>query len=311
MSLSQIVAMVSKRMILGRNKVRWANILQPPITVDPSKTRSKPRCGTAAVVLGGSLWLVCGMIAPGFARAAEDAVPISSKEVQERWHSRMNGKHFVARIHMDADLGGLTEARKLTVHRDDEDGAAERVLIRFDAPESLRNLGFLYFEQADRPNDYFLYRPAVKRVRRLQQHAVTNNLYGVDPEFLGFGIAETEPTRVKSMRRVRLNGREVYRLVERARRANPRFEERVIWIDQDTFIPLRTEHQLNGRRVLTAETVEIRDIQGVPTPVHMRFERPLEGSRVDLTIEEVDYERPIPDEIFSVFTLMKAQRTRR
>ncbi len=229
----------------------------------------------------------------------------------ERWHSRMDGKHFTARVRMDVDLAGLTEERRLTIHRDDEDGSAERLLIQFDAPESLRNLGLLYFEQLDRPNDYFLYRPAVRRVRRLQQSAIRNNLYGVDPEFLGFGIAETEPTRIQSMRSVRLNGHDVYRLVEKARSSNPRFEERTVWIDRENYIPLRTEHRLNSKRVLTAETLEIRSLQGIPTPMRMRFERPLDGIRVELVVERVDYEKPISEDVFSVFTLMKAQRAQK
>ncbi len=255
--------------------------------------------------------MMCGLAAPSPLYAQEDAAPVSREEVQRRWHSRMDGRHFTARVHMDVDLGGLREERRLTVHRDDENGTAERVLIRFNAPESLRNLGLLYFEQSGRPNDYFLYRPAVKRVRRLQERAVATNLYGVDPEFLGFGIAETEPTQIKSMESVRLNGRWAYRLVEKARRPNPRFEERAVWIDRETFIPLRTEHQLNGRRVLTAETVEIRSVQGVPTPVRMHFERPLDGTQVELVVEAVDYERPIPEDVFSVFNLTKSSRSER
>ncbi len=60
--------------------------------------------------------------------------------------------------------------------------------------------------------------------------------------------------------------------------------------------------------MLTAETLEIRSLQGIPTPMRMRFERPLDGIRVDLVVERVDYEEPISEDVFSVFTLMKAQR---
>ena len=239
--------------------------------------------------------------------AADDAVPVSRNEVQRRWHSRMDGRHFVARIRMEVDLGGLHEDRSLTVHRDDANGSAERVMIRFEAPPALRKLGLLYFERADQPNDYFLYRPSVRRIRRLQESAVTGNLYGIDPEFLGFGIAETEPTKIKSMKIVRLRGRHAYRLTENARKANSRFDTRTVWIDRDTFIPLRTEHELNGRSVLIAKTLEIREVQGVPTPVRMHFERPLDGTRVDLVVETVDYERPIPEDVFSVFNLTKSR----
>ncbi len=294
-------------MILGARTMRWTNIGEPPWHSHCSNVRTK----SSLFRWSAGLALMCWLTAPSLIYAQEDTAPISREEVWRRWHSRLDGKHFTARVRMDVDLAGLTEQRRLTIHRDDEDGRAERLLIQFDAPESLRNLGLLYFEQLGRPNDYFLYRPAVRRVRRLQQSAITNNLYGVDPEFLGFGIAETEPTWIQSMQSVRLNGHDAYRLVEKARGSNPRFEERIVWIDRENYIPLRTEHRLNSKRVLTAETIEIRSVQGVPTPMRMHFERPLDGTRVQLVVEEVDYERPIPEHVFSVFTLMKSQRARK
>ncbi len=294
-------------MIFGARTMRWASIGEPPWHYHCSNVRTKSWLFRRSAGLA----LMCWLTAPSLICAQEDAVPISREEVWERWHSRLDGKHFTARVRMDVDLAGLIEERRLTIHRDDEDGRAERLLIQFDAPESLRNLGLLYFEQLGRPNDYFLYRPAVRRVRRLQQSAITNNLYGVDPEFLGFGIAETEPTWIQSMQRVRLNGHDAYRLVEKASSSNPRFEERTVWIDRENYIPLRTEHRLNSKRVLTAETIEIRSVQGVPTPMRMRFERPLDGVRVELVVERVDYEKPISEDVFSVFTLMKSQRAQK
>ena len=237
----------------------------------------------------------------------DDAVPaaLTGPEVARRWHSRMAGRHFVAHVRMSVDLGGMTEERRITVHRDDQGGSAERVLIRFESPPSLRKMGLLYLEQRDRPNDYFLYRPAVRRVRRLTERAVTSNLYGIDPEFLGFGLAETEPTHVESLAIVELDGRRVYRLVESAQRSNERFEERTVWIDPVTFIPLRTEHRLRGKVVLSAETLEIRTLGGVPTPVRMRFERPTEHRGVELEVESVDYALPIPEHVFTVFAMTK------
>lgn len=249
---------------------------------------------------------VLALLATGSAQGG-DAVPaaLTGPEVQRRWHSRMDGRHFVAHVRMSVDLGGTIEERRLTVHRDDQGGSAERVLIRFESPPSLRKMGLLYLEQLDRPNDYFLYRPAVRRVRRLTERSVTSNLYGIDPEFLGFGLAETEPTSVESLAVVELGGRSVYRLVESALHQNDRFQERTVWIDPATFIPLRTEHRLRGRVVLTAETLEVRTLGGVPTPVRMRFERPTERRGVELEVESVDYALPIPEQVFTVFAMAR------
>ena len=238
-------------------------------------------------------------------RAGEDALPLSAQEVQRRWHTRLEGRHFQAGVRMEMNLGGLRETRRMQVFRDDEGGAGERVLIRFETPPDLRNVSLLYLEHKDRPNDYFLYTPETRRVRRLPESVVDNDIYGIDPEFLGFGVARTEPTKIQSLTIERMEGRKASRLVESASSPNPRFEERVTWIDAETFIPLRTEHILNGRTVLVAETREIVLIQGIATPRHVSFEMPVKGRQVELYIEEVDYQGEIPEDVFSTLSLMK------
>lgn len=206
------------------------------------------------------------------------------------------------------DLAGLREERVMRVFRDDSGGRNERVLIRFEAPPDLRNVGLLYLEQADRPNDYFLYQPAVGRIRRLPQSIADDDVYGIDLEFLGFGVAQTAPTEILGMTRETVDGRAAYRLEERATVANPRFDLRRTWVDAQSFIPLRTEHLREDRVVLRAETLEVADVQGVPTPRRMRFVKPIEKREVLLTVDAVDYQAPIPEEHFSALALLRAQK---
>ena len=108
------------------------------------------------------------------------------------------------------------------------------------------------------------------------------------------------------MKRETLDGRPTYRLTERALRENPRFDERVTWLDAETFIPLRTEQLRLGKKRLVARTVETREIGGVATPMHMEFENQLESRKVSLHVAEVDYRVAIPDEYFSTLALVRA-----
>ena len=64
----------------------------------------------------------------------------------------------------------------------------------------------LFLEQADRPNDYFLYNPEQRRVRRLPESIANDDVYGIDLEFLGFGVAQSEPTEVVGMKRETVDG---------------------------------------------------------------------------------------------------------
>ncbi|MCP4006521.1 MAG: outer membrane lipoprotein-sorting protein [bacterium] len=237
----------------------------------------------------------------------QDAIPLTAEQLKARWHGRLDSQHFTAQIRLEMELAGLREVRRLSVFRDDEAGDSERVMIRFETPADLRRVAVLYLEHSDRPNDYFIYQPATRRVRRLPASIADDDVYGIDLEFLGFGVAQNEPTRTIEVSRERLGNRATYRIIEGARLENPRFTRRITWIDATNFIPIRTEHFRKKRLVLIAETLEVSLIQGVPTPIEMRFSKPGEKRFVRLVVESVDYETGLAAEAFSIMNLARGR----
>jgi len=254
-----------------------------------------------------TVWVFGAALALAASAAAIEPAALGPEAVKKRWHARLAGMHFSARVQLSMDMGGIHEERELLVWRTDEAVGAERVMVRFTQPESVRNVGVLFLEQQGRPNDYFLYQPELRRVRRLPESVASDDVYGIDLEFLGFGVAQSEPTEILGMESESLEGRATYRLRERALRQNPRFEERLTWIDASSFIPVRTEQYRAGARRLVARTTEIRDVRGVATPMRMEFENALDKRRVLLRVAEVDYDVPIPEEYFSTLALVRAK----
>jgi hypothetical protein len=254
----------------------------------------------------GALLGALALLTAGAAPASEDALPVTPEAVKKSWHSRLAGKHFSAKVRLSMDMAGIHEERELLVWRTDEAVGAERVMVRFTQPESVRNVGVLFLEQEGRPNDYFLYQPELRRVRRLPEAVANDDVYGIDLEFLGFGVAQSEPTEIAAMKRETLDGRPAWKLTERALRENPRFDERVTWLDSQTYIPMRTEQYRLGKKRLVARTVETRPMGGIETPIRMEFENQAENRRVTLRVAEVDYEAAIPEEYFSTLALVRS-----
>lgn len=230
----------------------------------------------------------------------------SPAEAKRRWQGRLHGVHFSARVSLVIRRGEDREERVIDVWRDDEtQGHRERLMARFDSPPDLRGLGLLYLENEDQPNDYFLYQPATQRVRRVPEALAKEDVYGVDLEYLGFGVAQIEPTELDSLTPEAVDGRPAFRLTERALAANPRFEERVVWLDASSFVPLRTEHRRLGKTTLAARTETLREIHGVVTPMRVIFERLRGRESVEMSVERIDYEQPIPSAFFSTLSLIK------
>jgi hypothetical protein len=226
---------------------------------------------------------------------------------RERMLHRLAGAHFTALLRLEIGAADWREQRVIRLWRDDRGAAHERVMLRFEAPPDLRGIAILYLENPDRPNDYFLYQPAYRRVRRLPEAMAREDVYGVDLEYLGFGGAQLVPTRLESEQRDTLDGGPVIRFTEVAREPNPRFERRVVWLDATNDVPLRMEHERDGEKVLVARTLDVASVHGVPTPRSMVFERLAEGTTVTVSVEQVDYRSPIPEEFFSTFQLVKEE----
>lgn len=226
---------------------------------------------------------------------------------RDRMLRRLAGTHFTALLRLRIEASDWREQRVLRLWRDDQGAARERVMLRFEEPLDLRGVAILYLENSDRPNDYFLYQPAYRRVRRVPEAMAREDVYGVDLEYLGFGGAQLVPTQLESERHETLDGRPVIRFSEVAREPNQRFDRRVVWLDAANDVPLRMEHERNGERVLIARTLAIASVDGVPTPQAMVFERLAERKTVSVSVEQVDYRSPIPEEFFSTFRLVKEE----
>lgn len=236
---------------------------------------------------------------------AADGHSRSAAEVQSIRYGRLDGKHFTAEVEMQIERDGRREDRRLLVWRDDEGGSHERILARFVAPADLKDFGLLFLENENRPNDYFVHQPELARVRRVSESVASQDIYGVDLDFLGFGVAQSVRCEATGVEHSDFEGRPAYRLTERALDSNQRFDERVTWIDATSFVPVRTEHRRGGKPMLIAQVRRLETIQGVATPMESVFERPAAAERVTMIVRRIDYETPIARDFFSTLALIK------
>jgi len=236
---------------------------------------------------------------------AAPAEEVDPSAVAEGWRQRLDGLRFTAQVRMVVSLEGRDEERRLRVWRDDVDGSRERLYARFEAPPVLRDLAILYIENADRLNDYFIYQPGTGRIRRISETMASEDIYGIDLEFLGFGVAQDTATSVESAEVTELDGVRTVRIVERALEKNPRFDERVSWIDPETLVPLRMVHYRSGNERLVARTEAVAAVDPVATPRRTVFRRPRDREVVTMVVDEIDYRSPIPRDVFSTLSLLK------
>jgi hypothetical protein len=114
------------------------------------------------------------------AAQAEDARPETPKELLRRAFDRRYGADTHQQMTLRLRSGGReVQRQRIEVVTHTEAGQL-RALARFTAPPDLRDTALLVLEQEGRPDDYFLYLPALDRVRRVSGAQRSDSFMGTD-----------------------------------------------------------------------------------------------------------------------------------
>ena len=189
--------------------------------------------------------------------------------------------------------------QRLTLRRDEEEGR-ERVLLRFEKPHAIAGRSWLLREQPGDEDELYYYSTRNRGVpaRRLPSLKARDPLRGTDPSLLGLRAGRWR-TVALSVEAVERNGTPALLLSERCDDPDAPFELRRVWLDPETGIAMRLEQEREGQILLVGEVLDLREIQGVTTPVRVRFERP-NREPVVYRFETIDYQRPIRASYFEL-----------
>jgi hypothetical protein len=236
-----------------------------------------------------------GLDAPAGAQSG-----LEPDEVQKKWIRRLAGRHYTSTVHYS--MPGVGD-RRMTLRWDDSQ-KRERLLVRIEWPDEIRGQSWLMLENADRPNTYLLYstKRASARPRQLRSIVRGNPFAGADFDYLGLRVAGQGHPVAKSVTTATVGDRKALRLTEEA--TDMPFDRREVWLDAQTFAPLRAEYWDQNEKYLEAETEQLRQVQGVETPTRIRFTIPAKNGKPSKVaiwkVESIDYERPILESFFSV-----------
>lgn len=232
---------------------------------------------------------------------APTAWALTGDEILGKAEQAMNApKDRVATERMTlVDSDGSTKERVIEVY---QKGSEKRLAV-FRSPSDVDGVGFLSLSD-DR---MYLYLPAFHKVRRIASSAKNEDFMGTD--FSYEDMAETEYTKkyVAS-----LEGRKdgTYQLALTPKPgAVVSYARQKMWVDESTFIPVRTEYYAaDGTllKVLTAEAIEKIDGYWFPKRMAMKTEKT--GHRTVLEMNRIKHDSGLADRFFTERNLKKQGR---
>jgi outer membrane lipoprotein-sorting protein len=182
-----------------------------------------------------------------------------------------------------------------------------RILTVILAPDDVKGVGLLIREQKDRPDEQWMYLPAIRRVRKLVAIDAQESFLGSDFTLADLGFVNLRDRKFSSLGEESVAGTPAYKVQEVLAGPHYYYSRIVSWVAKDTMLPLRRDYYDAANHLWKTELYQdTAVINGVPTVLRIRMEDHFQGTSTELRVSDVRYDATIPDELFDPQKLREA-----
>ena len=242
------------------------------------------------------------------AAAARDGVPEAPLELLRRAFDRRYG----ADTHQQLSLvlsskGREVQHQELEVVTKMENGQL-RAFARFTAPPDLRDTALLVMEQEGRPDDYFLYLPALDKVRRVSGAQRSDSFMGTDLTYEDLERRRIEDFEDLRVRRESVGGEDA--LTVNAHPTQPSGYERVEFaIAPGDATILETRYYARGAdapfKVIAFPRASLHEEGGFSVPTRIAVANLKKNTQTEVTVEFLELNPKLDLRLFTTNALMR------
>ena len=151
---------------------------------------------------------------------------------------------------------GQESRRELRISTLEVDGDGDKSLTVFDRPRDVKGTAFLSFTHATKPDDQWLYLPALKRVKRISSRNKSGSFMGSEFAYEDISSQEVEKYRYKWLRDETVDGRQIMVVEYYPQYENSGYTRQVVWIDSEIWRVVKTEYYDRKDALLKTLTME-------------------------------------------------------
>lgn len=176
-------------------------------------------------------------------------------------------------------------------------GHTNRMLTTLLSPGDVRGVAFLVKEDRTEPDRQWVYLPVVRRAREIVPFESQHSFLNTDFTYADLGFVDGAQT-YKLIGTEARDGKKTYRLESRP--GERWYSSRTVtWVAADSWLPVRREIYDPSGALWKVETwAQVTEIDGVPLPLRITMDDVRQGSRTELRVSDVLWDRDIPDDMF-------------
>ncbi len=137
---------------------------------------------------------------------------------------------------------GEQSERAIRVRSLEVDGDGDKSLTIFDHPADVKGTAFLSYTHAIKPDDQWLYLPALKRVKRISSANKSGPFMGSEFAYEDISSQEVEKYDYKYLRGETLDGQQAFVVERTPRYKHSGYTKQIVWIDEQHYRVLKVEY---------------------------------------------------------------------
>lgn len=136
---------------------------------------------------------------------------------------------------------GETSSRKLRIKTLEVDGDGDKNLTVFDSPRDVKGTALLNHTHSTRPDDQWLYLPALKRIKRISSSNKSGPFVGSEFSYEDMTSQEVDKYSYKYLRDENLNGKDCFVIERYPAYKHSGYTRQIAWLDKTMYQPRRIE----------------------------------------------------------------------
>ena len=176
----------------------------------------------------------------GMAETAEEkglAIAVEADRRDLGWQDSQAAMEMILR-----NRQGDTSTRKIRNRSLEVTGDGDKSLTIFDHPADVKNTKFLSFTHATKPDDQWLYLPALKRVKRIASANKSGPFMGSEFAYEDISSQEVEKYSYKWLRDEAFDGQEAFVIERIPRYKHSGYTRQEAWLDKVHYRVLKVDY---------------------------------------------------------------------
>lgn len=282
--------------------------LVPVLAVAKSSITTATRCVAAAALTG----LVLMSASPNASAQELGGAELMEKNYQA---TRLTSSISEASFRLVSASGQERVRKTFGVTKLQNDGVANRRVIRFLAPSDVRNTTTLLIENPGRDDEIWVYLPALKKARRLASNNKKNSFVGTDLSFGDLVGHKAADWNHKILRADTLAGIGVT-VVESTPKtpevaSDSGYSKRVSWVGKENFVSLKVDfHDAGGALLKTLENSQLKVVDAALKkyqPMDIVVKNHQTGHSTYLKMERFEANTPVAESYFAASYLEREE----